>query len=89
MLYQQQKDDPEAGRTPKPPADYHLTVKDLVNLCLTVKETKVESGELDRRTYKEYKRCGRRLMRILGRERPGKVLRRTSEVLGRVLLPGG
>lgn len=68
-LYQQQKDDLEAGRTPKPPADYRLTVKDMVNLCLTVKETKVESGELDRRTYKEYKRCGRRLMRVLGRER--------------------
>jgi integrase len=41
----------------------------MVNLCLTVKETKVESGELDRRTYKEYKRCGRRLMRVVGRER--------------------
>ena len=27
----------------------------------------MESGELDRRTYKEYQRCGRRLMRVLGR----------------------
>ena len=66
-LYQQQKDDLEAGRTPKPPADHRLTVKEMVNVFLTVKETKVESGELDRRTYKEYQRCGRRLMRVLGR----------------------
>jgi hypothetical protein len=66
-LYQDQKADLEAGRTPKPTGDYHLNVKDMVNLCLTLKETKVETGELDRRTYKEYQRCGRRLMRILGR----------------------
>jgi integrase len=66
-LYQQQKDDLEVGRTPKPPAGYRLTIKDMVNLCLMVKEAKVESGELDRRTYKEYQRCGRRLMRVLGR----------------------
>jgi integrase len=67
-LYQDQKADLEAGRTPKPRGDYHLNVKDMVNLCLTLKETMVETGELDRRTYKEYQRCGRRLMRVLGRE---------------------
>ncbi len=66
-LYQSQKADLEAGRTPKPTGDYHLNVKDMVNLCLTLKETKVETGELGRRTYKEYQRCGRRLMRVLGR----------------------
>ena len=66
-LYQSQKADLEAGRTPKPTGDYHLNVKDMVNLCLTLKEAKVETGELGRRTYKEYQRCGRRLMRVLGR----------------------
>ena len=68
-LYQAQKDDLEAGRTPKPPDDYRLTVKDMVNLCLTMKDSKLETGELQLRTYKEYKRCGRRLLRVLGRER--------------------
>jgi len=67
-LYQGQKDDLEAGRTPKTPDDYRLTVKDMVNLCLTMKDSKLQSGELQLRTYKEYKRCGRRLLRVLGRE---------------------
>jgi len=68
-LYQGQKDALEAGRTPKPPDDYRLTVKDMANLCLTMKESKLQSGELQLRTYKEYKRCGKRLLRVLGRER--------------------
>jgi integrase len=41
----------------------------MVNLCLTVKDSKLQSRELQLRTYKEYKRCGRRLLRVLGRER--------------------
>jgi integrase len=67
--YQEQKDDLDAGRTPKTGNDYRLTVKDMVNLCLTVKASKLQSSELHLRTYKEYKRCGRRLLRVLGRER--------------------
>jgi len=57
-LYQSQKDDLEAGQTPKTPDDYRLTVKDMVNLCLTVKDSKLQSGELQLRTYQDYKRCG-------------------------------
>jgi integrase len=40
----------------------------MVNLCLTVKDSKLQSGELQLRTYQDYKRCGRRLLRVLGRE---------------------
>ncbi len=68
--YLEQKEDLEAGRTPRPPdGQYHLTVEDMVNLCLTRKEDKVASGELRRRTFKEYRRAGRRLVRVLGRNR--------------------
>ena len=68
-LYQHQKDDLEAGRTPKPLDDYHLNVKDMVNLCLTVKKEKVASGELDRRTFREYAAAGGGWSRSSGERR--------------------
>jgi integrase len=44
-----------------------LMVGDMVNLCLGVKKTLLEAGELKGRTYEEYKIIGERVIRVLGR----------------------
>jgi hypothetical protein len=49
-LWLDQKDDLLAGRTPRAKMD-ETTVAELVNRFLTAKESLVESGELQRRTW--------------------------------------
>lgn len=63
--YRQDRTDLEAGRTPQRQSD-SLTVRQLINLCLSTKEAKVESGELRRRTFEEYYIVARRIARVFG-----------------------
>ena len=66
--YHCEHSDLEAGRRPRrTDKNYRLTVGDMVNLCLVTKRTLVESGEMQARTYEEYKTYGERLIRVLGR----------------------
>jgi hypothetical protein len=51
--YQEQKDDPHAGRTPRVQKD-GFTVRDLVNRFLTSKKLLHNAGELTPRTFGEY-----------------------------------
>lgn len=68
VLWLDQKDDLLAGRTPRStPAG--LTVADLVNRFLTAKESLVETGELQRRTWHDYYIVCERIIRVFGRGR--------------------
>ena len=61
------KDDLLAGRPPRP-ADA-LTVVDLVNRYLTVKDNLVASGEQTRRNWNDYKRTCSHVVECFGRNR--------------------
>lgn len=65
--YLTEKDDLEAGRKPqreKPCITDALTVEQMVFLCLDAKRVKVESGEMEERTWKEYETYGDRMIRV-------------------------
>jgi integrase len=63
--YAAQCDDLHAGRTPGVQAD-GLTVRDLLNHFLTSKTRLVESGELAKRTLRDYKDTADRIARAFG-----------------------
>lgn len=65
-LYQQQRGDLEAGRTPKPMNPDALSVKQMVALFLDARKLDVKSGSLAARTWEEYKDYGERLIRVFG-----------------------
>src|SRR5437764_1262225 len=52
-LYQEQKDDLHAGRTPRVQGK-GLTIRDLLNRFLTAKKQLVDSGEITPRTFADY-----------------------------------
>jgi integrase len=56
--YLDQKDDLHAGRKPKEQVSAGVTVKDLCNRFLLVKQGLVESGELTQRSWDDYKAAG-------------------------------
>lgn len=62
-----QKEDLLAGRTPE--KGESLTVRDLVNRFLTSKKQRVESGELDQRTWDDYDAICKRVISVFGRGR--------------------
>jgi integrase len=67
--YLTEKDDWEAGRKPqreKPGVTDALTVAQMVFLYLDAKKLKVESGEMEERTWKEYETYGDRMIRVFG-----------------------
>jgi integrase len=68
VLYEKEKDDWEAGRNPRQiaPADYPVTVGEMVALTLDAKASLVETGEMKQGTYREYCRIGDRLKRVFG-----------------------
>src|SRR5262245_52900280 len=68
-LYQAQKDDLYAGRSPRVTGDA-LTVGDLCNRFLTAKLRKVEAGELGRRMFAEYRETTDLLVATFGKARP-------------------
>jgi integrase len=67
-LYQAQRDDLHAGRTPRASRD-GLTVSDLCNRFLTGKQALLDNGELSPRTFQDYHRIARVLVDFFGRER--------------------
>jgi integrase len=67
-LYQEQKDDLHAGRTPRVKRD-GLTTADLCNAFLTAKHRKVGSGELSARAFMEYKEITDMLVAAFGKTR--------------------
>ena len=70
--YYQEIDDLRAGRIPARhrAAGDLLTVDQMVNHCLAGKKLKVLSGELVKRTWKEYESYGDRLVRVFGKTTP-------------------
>lgn len=67
-LYQEQRDDLHAGRTPRTTGD-GLTVADLCNRYLTAKTRKVEAGELAPRSFQELKQTTDRIVAAFGKRR--------------------
>jgi integrase len=59
-----------AGRPARSPESGKLTIRDLANVFLTFKQHKVNTGELTRRTFDEYRDTCERLIRVLGRDTP-------------------
>lgn len=50
-LYLEQRDDLHAGRTPRPTQPDQLTLADLCNQFLTMKQRRMEAGEITARTF--------------------------------------
>lgn len=68
--YLETKDDLYAGRTPRPKGDSGgLTLLDLCNHFLTMKERRMESGELGVRMLGEYHATCERILETFGRRR--------------------
>jgi integrase len=69
-----QKDDLYAGRTPRRSTE-GVTIRDVCNRFLAVKEHMVDTGELSPRTYRDYKDTVIRICGVLDRYRPANDLR--------------
>lgn len=67
--FKAQVDDLQAGRTPRVSTEGGLTVKALCNHFLTAKTRKLESGELGRRMYEDYKEITDLLVAEFGNNR--------------------
>jgi integrase len=65
--YLDTRDDLLAGRTPRARNDDRATLLTLSNEFLTLKQHKVDTGELSPRTFGEYKTTCQRLMDVLGK----------------------
>lgn len=65
-LYESQRADLYAGRTPKTPSD-QLTLRELVNRFLTSKKRKLDTGELKERSFADYMRTSKLLVDFFGR----------------------
>jgi len=69
--YQQEREDLEAGRTPRPAGEAGgLTVRELVNRFLTSKQHKQKRGEITARTFRDLHSTCARIVDVFGRERP-------------------
>lgn len=65
--YLDQRDDLQAGRKPRPPVEDTVFV--VCDKFLQFKLSSVESGELEQRTYDEYRMACERVIRVFGRNR--------------------
>jgi integrase len=65
--YLEVKDDLLLGRKPRPRGSDELTVENLCNLFLVSRERKVETGDLERRTFEEYKTEAKRVAAEFGK----------------------
>ena len=68
-LYQAQKDDLFAGRTPRGKPDGELTLADLCNRFLTAKYRKLAAGEMGNRMFQDYREVADLLCKALGKDR--------------------
>ena len=67
--YLDQRDDLYAGREPRAGGD-GITIRDVVNHFLTAKQRKLETGELQPKTFADYHACAGRLVAAFGASRP-------------------
>jgi len=65
-LYEQQREDLYAGRTPRVNSD-GLTVAGLCNHFLTFKKARVSTGELTLRSFQDYQKTTDRIVRVFGK----------------------
>ncbi len=63
------KDDLLAGRAPRPRSD-GLTVAGLFNAFLSAKQSRVDSDELDKRTWQDYYRACEKVISVFGKTMP-------------------
>jgi len=68
-------DDIRAGRTPRPKDEAVLTVDDAVNAYLRAKRSAVDAGDMQPRTWADYKATAKRIVRVFGRHRAVEDLR--------------
>jgi integrase len=68
VKYLDEKDDRQAGRTPREKAD-ELTVRDLCNHFLTSKQRLLDSGELSPQTWRNYYDACEQVVDFFGKER--------------------
>jgi len=66
--YLNQKDDLYAGRVPRVAGD-GLTLRDLCNAFLRSKRLRVDSGDLNERTFRDYLKSCERLIEAFGKQR--------------------
>lgn len=69
-IYEAQKDDLYAGRTPRRLSGEELTLAELCNRFLTAKQRKLRSGELGQRMFDEYRQTCDLLIAAFGKNRP-------------------
>lgn len=67
--YLDERDDLQAGRTPRPADDDGLTIQELCNDFLKAKLHQVETGELSPRTFADYKRATDAIVKEFGLRR--------------------
>jgi len=67
-LYQEQKDDLYAGRTPRVRRG-GMTIRELCNRFLTTKRRLLDTGEITERTFQEYHSTCSRIVTTFGRDR--------------------
>lgn len=72
-LYERQKDDLHAGRSPRQHTN-GVTIDELVNKFLAAKEEAIETKELTRDSWNDYRDSARRVKRVLGENTPVDVL---------------
>jgi integrase len=69
QLYQQQRDDLHAGRTPRPIGTNDVTLRELANRFLTDKQRLCESGDIAPRTFADYYSVCERVINYFGAHR--------------------
>ncbi len=67
-IYQRDKDDLYAGRTPRTPNE-ELTVKDLCDFFMDHKDTQLSVGDLTHRTYYDYRSVCKLIVKQFGKHR--------------------
>jgi hypothetical protein len=68
--YQEQRDDPRAGRKPRRRGDERSTLRHLFNSFLTTKKLLLDAGEITARTFADYKATTDRLAGVFDLNRP-------------------
>jgi len=69
------KDELLAGRAPALWDPENLSIADCLNLALTAKEKRVRSGEMDQRTFDDYRAAAREVLKVIHRNQPANQLK--------------
>lgn len=68
-MYLDQRDDLQAGRTPRQRGGDDLTVRDLLNHFLSAEEDAASTGQITARTFRDYRPTCNRVARVFGLSR--------------------